>query len=80
MHELGIVYNIVEQVLKVAGDNSLTEVEAIVLQVGETSPVIPEYLQKCFPAAVDGTMLEKTLLEIERINGREFIIKEIRAR
>ena len=81
MHELGILYNIVEQVLKVVDDNGLSEVEAIVLQVGEMSPVIPKYLHNCYPAAVEGTILEKTTLETEVLPAsREFLIKEIRAR
>lgn len=65
MHELGIMYHIVEQVLRVVEVNQLTEVEAIVLQVGEMSSVVPRYLHACFPAAVDGTILKNTKLEIE---------------
>lgn len=65
MHELGIMYHIVEQVLRVVNTNQLSEVEAIVLQVGELSSVVPRYLHACFPAAVDGTLLENTKLEIE---------------
>lgn len=80
MHELGIMYHIVEQVLKVVETNQLTEVEAIVLQVGELSSVVPRYLHACFPAAVDGTVLEHTKLEIETLAGNgEFNLKEIRA-
>ena len=71
MHELGIMYNIVNQVLEVIKINELTTIEAIVLQVGEFSPVVPRYLQACFPAAIDGTILEDTKLEIEilKANG-----------
>ncbi len=65
MHELGIMYHIVEQVTSVVEQNQLTEVEAIVLQVGELSSVVPRYLHACFPAAVDGTVLENTKLEVE---------------
>lgn len=79
MHELGIMYHIVEKVLKVVETNQLSEVEAIVLQVGELSSVIPRYLHACYPAAVDGTILEGTKLEVEIINGKEFYLKEIRA-
>ncbi|MGF7012048.1 hydrogenase nickel incorporation protein HypA/HybF [Lachnospiraceae bacterium PF1-22] len=67
MHELGIMYHIVKQVLRVVEDNQLEEVEAIVLQVGELSSVIPRYLKACYPAAVDGTLLEATKLEIEEL-------------
>ena len=65
MHELGILCNIVEIVLKAVADHELTEVEAIVLQVGELSAVIPKYLHSCYPAAVDGTILKSTSLEVE---------------
>lgn len=65
MHELGIMYHIVKQVVGIARENEVEEVEAIVLQVGEQASVIPKYLQACFPAAVDGTMLANTKLEIE---------------
>ncbi len=65
MHELGIMYHIVEQVLHVAAENHLTQVKTIVLQVGEHSSVVPRYLEACFPAAVDGTLLEHTALDIE---------------
>lgn len=67
MHELGIMYHIVEQVLNVVETNQLSEVEAIVLQVGELSSVVPRYLHACYPAAVDGTILENTKLEIEML-------------
>jgi len=69
MHELGIMYNIVERVLEVVKANELTEVEAIVLTVGEQSGVVPQYLHSCFPAAVDGTILEKTQLEVEVVTA-----------
>ena len=80
MHELGIMYNIVERVMKVVETQGLVEVEAIVLQVGEESGVVPHYLHACYPAAVDGTILEKTLLELDQVDGDVFMLKEIRAR
>jgi hydrogenase nickel incorporation protein HypA/HybF len=80
MHELGIMYHIVKQVMDVVEKNGVTEVEALVLQVGEMSGVIPKYLEACYGAAADGTMLETAALEIEMLSGRELLIKEIRAR
>ena len=65
MHELGIMYYIVKQVLNAVETNQLKEVEAIVLQVGELASVVPRYLHACFPAAVDGTILENSKLEVE---------------
>ncbi|MDC7126599.1 MAG: hydrogenase maturation nickel metallochaperone HypA [Spirochaetales bacterium] len=69
MHELGIVMHIAETVIEVMKEEELTEVKKIVLQVGELSSVIPRYLEECYPAAVDGTILETTELEIEILPG-----------
>ena len=67
MHELGIMFHVVETVLKIAEENGLSQVDTIVLEAGALSPVVPKYLHDCFPAAVDGTMLETTKLKVETI-------------
>ncbi|MDC7228453.1 MAG: hydrogenase maturation nickel metallochaperone HypA [Spirochaetales bacterium] len=69
MHELGIVYEIAKTVENVVEQNGLSRVEAIILQIGELSTVIPKYIRDCYPAAVDGTMLEETELKIEILPG-----------
>jgi hydrogenase nickel incorporation protein HypA/HybF len=80
MHELGIMYRVVDTVLRVAEAQKLQEVESIVLEVGTSATVVPRYLLRCFPAAADGTLLERTRLKIERPEGTAFNIKEIVAR
>ena len=67
MHELGIMINVVNSIEKIAAENGVTRVETMVLQVGELSPVVPHYLEAVYPAAVDGTLLQDTKLEIEVI-------------
>lgn len=67
MHELGVIIEVAKAVEQIALENQITEVDTIVLQIGEISSMIPRYIQECYPAAVDGTMLEKTKLEIEII-------------
>ena len=69
MHELGIVINVVNRVEEIAKQQSLTQIEKLVLQIGELSPIIPYFVEQCYPAAVDGTMLENTKLEIEVMPG-----------
>lgn len=69
MHELGVVIEVVNRVEKIAIENNLTQVESIVLQIGELSSMIPKYIESCYPAAVSNTRLEKTKLEIEIIPG-----------
>ena len=69
MHELGIVMEIVRVVNELAQEQGITAVDAIVLQIGELSPVVPKYIEECYPAAVDGTFMENTKLEIEIMPG-----------
>jgi hydrogenase nickel incorporation protein HypA/HybF len=77
VHELGIMFNIVRSVESFALKNQVSKIDTLVLQVGEQSPVVPHYLEACYPAAVDGTLLEETKLKIEIVPGKEFVIKEI---
>lgn len=69
MHELGVVFEIVKTVKRVKAEQNLTKVDTIVLQIGEFSSMIPKYIEECYPAAVDGTDLEDTKLEIEILPG-----------
>ena len=69
MHELGVVMEVARVVEAFARENEVEEVNTIVLQVGELSSMVPKYIYDVYPAAVDGTMLEKTRLDIEIIPG-----------
>lgn len=77
MHELGIVIEIVKTVENFVEKNHLSRVDTIVLQIGKMAPVVPQYIEQCYPAAVDGTSMENTKLVIETLCGKEFLIKEI---
>lgn len=70
MHELGIVFEVIHTVEEIAKEQGLEKIASITLGVGEVSLVIPQYLQECFPAAIDG----KPMFE-----GTELIIHEIPA-
>ena len=54
---------------RVALQQQLSEIQTLVLQIGELSSMIPHYVEECFPAAADGTLLENTRLEIEILPG-----------
>jgi len=69
LHELGVVINVIENVQDFAKKNGVTKIEKLVLQIGELSSMIPKYIQACYPAAVDGTSLQETKLEIEILPG-----------
>ena len=64
MHELGIVYEVINVVDRFVKANQLTKVEKIILEVGQLSQAIPRFIEECYPAAVSETDYEQTLLEI----------------
>ncbi|MBR5671682.1 MAG: hydrogenase maturation nickel metallochaperone HypA [Bacteroidales bacterium] len=53
MHELGIVFYIIRDVKEVAGQNDVEHVSAVVMDIGEVSTVVPEYLTDCWRWAAD---------------------------
>ncbi len=69
MHELGVMIEAVKTVEKTAEAQGVTQVASLVLQIGELSSVIPKYVEDCYPAAVDGTLLEDAELRIEVLPG-----------
>ena len=79
MHELGVVIEVVKTVERFAEKNGVTRIDALVLQIGELSSMIPKYIESCYPAAVDGTLLEKTELKIEVLPGNGLCGKCVKA-
>ncbi|MBC3887862.1 hydrogenase maturation nickel metallochaperone HypA [Acetobacterium paludosum] len=69
MHELGILMGAIETVEKFAKKNGVTDIQTLVLQIGELSAMIPKYIEDCYPAAVAGTLLQETELKIEILPG-----------
>ncbi len=52
MHELGIVFHIIDSLETVAIENKLKEIASVTLEVGEVSGVIDSYLKNCWNWAV----------------------------
>ena len=48
MHELGIVFHVIGGVEGTAAENHLEKVSAVVLELGEVSGVVPDYLTDCW--------------------------------
>lgn len=65
MHEIGVLFEVVKSVERFALENDVQKIETLVLQIGELSSMIPKYMKTLYPAAVEGTILEDTKLEIE---------------
>ncbi len=50
-------------------EEKLSHIQKIVLQVGEVSGIVPQYLEECFPAATYKTQFEDMELGMEVIPG-----------
>ena len=53
MHELGIVFYIIRDVKQAAEENGVSKVSAVVMDIGEVSTIVPEYLTDCWRWAAD---------------------------
>lgn len=60
---------VINAVESFARQNGITKIETLVLQIGELSSTIPQYVEACYPAAVEGTLLQDTKLMIEILPG-----------
>jgi len=69
VHELGITQNIVEIAEQTARDQGARKVLSVTIEVGELSGVIPDAVEFCFEACVQGTLLEGSRLIIDKIPG-----------
>ena len=70
MHELGVVFHVIDQIEELADENQLTEVSSVTLQLGEVSSVIPYYLVDCWEWAVKKHDLMKDCkLNVEKIDA-----------
>ena len=79
MHELGILRRIVKIVEQNAVKNGIEQVKNITLEVGRDSGIVPRYMMKLFPVAVDALpRLKDAKLRIRMVRGCGLVIKDIR--
>ena len=70
MHELGIVFSILDRLEELAGEENISHIRRVTLEIGEVSSVLPDYLRPCFEWAVKKRPLfGDTTLEIESIHA-----------
>lgn len=68
MHELGVVYHIMDTLEEVARENNVTKVLSVTVEIGEVSTVLPDYLTDCWNWAVKKRpLLEGCRMEVERL-------------
>jgi hydrogenase nickel incorporation protein HypA/HybF len=66
---VGVLMEVVKTVENFAKKNGVIQIQTLVLQIGELSSMIPKYIEACYPAAVDGTLLQEAKLKIEVLPG-----------
>jgi hydrogenase nickel incorporation protein HypA/HybF len=59
VHELGIVFHIIQSVEDVCKENKLSSVASVTLEVGEVSAIVDTYLVDCWKWAVEKTEVMK---------------------
>lgn len=52
MHELGIVFHVIDTVNAIAKENKVEKVHSVTVEIGEVSLVIPSYFEDCWNWAV----------------------------
>ena len=68
MHELGIVFHMIEMLERVARENRVEKIARVTLELGEVSGVVPRELTSCWDWAVKRTaLLPQAELVIETI-------------
>jgi Zn finger protein HypA/HybF (possibly regulating hydrogenase expression) len=68
LHELGIVFHVIEKVEEVCKENGLSSVASVTLEVGEVSAIVDSYLSDCWKWAVEKTeALKGAALRIETV-------------
>jgi hydrogenase nickel incorporation protein HypA/HybF len=68
MHELGIVFHIIDSLEEIGKENELSQVANVTLEIGEVTGVIDSYLKDCWRWAADKhDLLKGSKLVIEQI-------------
>ena len=70
MHELTLLYGVAEKVEQVVKENGLERIDAVVLEVGEATTVVPEFLRDGYSVISD---------DYDFLRGSELIIDTVTA-
>ena len=69
MHEIGIVRQLLRTVTAFAEENGIDEIHEVVVDCGELSLIIPEYLEELYPVAAKDSILANAKLTICMVPG-----------
>lgn len=68
MHELGVVFHIMDSLEKIAEENQVEGISKVILELGEVSAVMEDYLRSCWQwAAKKRTLFEQAELVVETL-------------
>lgn len=67
MHEMSILTNVMDVVLKYAKDNNASEVVSVTLVVGELRDVVDELMESCFQFLCRNTIAKDATLHMEKV-------------
>ena len=69
MHEIGIVRQLIRTVTAFAEANDVQDIREVVVDCGELSLVIPEYVEELYPVIAKDSILKDAKLTIHTVPG-----------
>lgn len=70
MHELGVVFHCIDEVNRIAAENSIKKINSVVVELGEVSTVVPYFFEDCWNWAVKKeAVLKDAAIIIEKIDA-----------
>ena len=69
MHEIGIVRQLIRTVTDFAAEHEIRDIREVVVDCGELSLVIPEYLEELYPVVAKDSILADAKLTIHMVPG-----------
>lgn len=70
MHELGVIFHVIDQVEELASKNNVKHVNTVILEIGTVSGIVDSYLIDCWNWAVSKhNIMTDCKLKIEKIKA-----------
>ena len=77
MHEAGLCVSLIALAERSAQDAGAQRIVSVGVAIGELSGVVPKAIELAFPICATGTRAEGAALRIERIAGRDFLLRDL---
>lgn len=71
MHEISVLYEMVEMAEEIAVKNNVKRIESISVEVGELSGILPVFLEKYYPVVIENReILKGSTMLIQNVPGQ----------